>query len=129
MAVCDKCSSLGEVKRDLSVDVGGPGGEREAKSWRESLKPERILKRGYGSLLRQAREDMGFTMEDVARRLSEKESVVRRVENEKLRPNKELSEKLERLFEIDLFEDCTGNAPSLYKDGNGLTIGDVANVK
>lgn len=135
--VCDTCSSLGEVKKDLSKRrerkkrAGGSGGSG-SHDWRSSLPTasKEVLRRNYGKLVREAREEMGLTMEELAGRLSEKESVVRRIENEELRPDEDMSKKLRRELEIELFEEPERASQSFEGEGDdSLTIGDVAKVK
>ncbi len=134
MAVCENCSSLGDVKSDLSEkkDVRKKivKNKRSGLNSSINLKAERILRRDYGRLVRKARESEGLTMEDLAANLSEKESVIRRVENEELRPDKDLSKKLQRELEVDLFEEFDVSSGELKRDSNqDLTVGDVTKIK
>ncbi|MFP4116274.1 MAG: multiprotein bridging factor aMBF1 [Candidatus Aenigmatarchaeota archaeon] len=136
LVACESCSSLGEAKQDLS--------ERKQQRSRTpdtdllennkasglDFKPGKLLRRNYGRLVREAREDQELTMEELAEEISEKESVVRRVENEELRPAEELSQKLERELEVELFRNREEEPVKKSTQGNeSLTIGDVARVK
>ena len=133
MIVCDKCSSLGEVKEvarkpKASNTKNSPGSSGKTSASRKS-KPEKVLKRDYGSLVREAREDEDLKMEELARKISEKESVVRRIENKDLKPNTELSKKLERELDINLYTDYEEAQVSTDSDDESLTIGDVVDIK
>ncbi len=132
MRVCEECSSLGTVKSKSSSKKRKPKKKTKGsdKSWRDSSETEEVLKRDYGKVVRDAREGADLTMEDLAEKISEKESVVRRVENEELRPDEKLSKKLERELDIELFEEMELDVKDFSSgEDEELTIGDVAEVK
>lgn len=58
----------------------------------------------YAYLVRTAREKLGLTAAELAARIKEKESVVKRVESGRLRPTIELARKLERALGVKLLE-------------------------
>jgi putative transcription factor len=59
----------------------------------------------YGKRIQQARMQRGWTREELARRVFEKESVIQRIESNSLTPSDELIEKLERVLSIKLRTD------------------------
>lgn len=56
----------------------------------------------YGTLIRQARDAQGLTHEDLGRRINEKVSVLKKLENHKMRPDNKLAEKLQHALRIKL---------------------------
>jgi putative transcription factor len=62
--------------------------------------------------------------------LSEKESVIRRVEEEKMVPDERLAKKLERFLGVKLSEEYRQEKRKLEKRGKlDLTLGDVVEIK
>lgn len=131
LVVCEDCASLGEVIGKFSEK------KKERKTVKKSSKTssafkrktDKVLKREYGNAVREAREGNDMTMEELAEELKEKKSVIRRIENEELKPDKKLSKKLERELEIELFTELEGERSEFGTDDENLTIGDVAEVK
>lgn len=133
MTVCDECSSLGKVKSKPSKGKNKPKKTKttSTSSWKSSVSDdEEVLKRDYGKVVRRAREDAELTMEELAEKVSEKESVIRRIENEELKPGEGLSTKLEKELDVELFEELDVDSGDFNdSDEESLTIGDVAEVK
>ncbi len=93
MLVCERCSSmgrkLGEVEHKLTIEP-----------WFDM--PE--LAEDYPKRIRQAREKLGLTQEELAKRLSERVSVVKRLEAGTLVPDEQLVKKIRRVLGIELIE-------------------------
>ncbi len=131
LRVCEDCSSLGTVKSKARKITKNPEQRTKISSGSSTFRvSDKVLKRDYGKVVRKAREDSGLTMRELSENISEKESVVRRIENERLKPGGDLSKKIERELDIDLFEKAeTGSGVTGGKKDRNLTIGDVAKVK
>jgi len=134
MRVCDECSSLGTLKsKEVVVDAEPQKpSEKKSSSWHSSSfdGSDKVLKKNYGEVVRKAREQSDLSMEELSHDISEKESVIRRVEHGELKPDEELCKKLKRKFEVELFEDLDIDPEKFNgKEGKDLTIGDVAKVK
>ncbi|MCS7126315.1 MAG: multiprotein-bridging factor 1 family protein [Aigarchaeota archaeon] len=56
----------------------------------------------FGRLIREAREKMGLTQEDLAKQLNEKVTVIRKIEAGEFNPSIELVKKIERLLKIKI---------------------------
>ena len=105
MIVCSGCAKLGRA-------VGGAdreGDARPARSRRASGRRRRWLSRpeyeidpDYNVKIRQAREKMGLSQEDLGRMLNEKPSVIRMVESKKLKPDAVLTRKLTHHLKVNL---------------------------
>ncbi len=63
---------------------------------------ETVLVQGYGQVVKRKREEMGLTLAQLGRRINEKESVLRRLEEERFRPPEYLVLKLEKELGVSL---------------------------
>jgi len=82
----------------------------------------------YGHKIKEARDSLGLSLE-LADRLKEKASLLRKIEREELVPEDEIRKKLEKELKIKLIEE--GGAER-WKPGagtRGLTLGDIASIK
>ena len=83
---------------------------------------------GYDEKIRQAREKLGLSHEDLGRKISEKSSVLRKIETRKITPDNLLVSKLEHTLRIKLLvpvadEKVQQTAPKAA--GRELTLGDL----
>lgn len=129
LRVCEKCASLGDVKESHPRN-------KKAKAEKDSRSPpkfeedsEKVLKRNYGKLVRKGRKEEDFTIEEFAKKLGEKASVIKRIEKEDLKPDKELSKKIEDSLDLELFTEFEGGTEGEESKSEKITIGDVAEVK
>ncbi|MCS7143330.1 MAG: multiprotein-bridging factor 1 family protein [Aigarchaeota archaeon] len=61
----------------------------------------------YGSRIREARERLGLTREELASRIQEKASYVKKIENGEAKPSVSLARKIERVLKIKLLEEVS----------------------
>lgn len=107
LQVCHRCAPLGET---LLV-AKAPGAKitteparvakarkREYEQMDLELAAELELEEGYGQRVKEAREKAGLKQADLAKLINEKQSVVRKIENEEIVPSKEVWNKLERVL-------------------------------
>jgi putative transcription factor len=86
----------------------------------------------FGSHIRQAREKMGLTHEDLGRKISEKVSVLKKIESEKMTPTHQLAERLDHTLKIKLYVPLTepkvpsGSIPLKHHE---ITLGDLITIK
>ncbi len=59
---------------------------------------------GYGSKIREAREELGLTVEQIATALNIKSSLLRNIEAEKVVPPYDIARGIEKLLEIDIIQ-------------------------
>ena len=78
-----------------------------------------ILREDYSRLIKNARELMGITQEELGRRINEKPSVISHLETGSMKPDDALARKLEHFLKIQLFvpEDSEDEAPE--ESGSG----------
>ena len=82
----------------------------------------------YDVRVRQAREKLGLTHEELGKRINEKVSVLKKIETRKIKPDDKLAAKLEHALRIKLLvptsEEKVPVAAS-KPSSRGLTIGDI----
>jgi len=82
----------------------------------------------YDVRVRQAREKLGLTHEELGKRINEKVSVLKKIETRKIKPDNKLAAKLEHALRIKLLvptsEEKVPVAAS-KPSSRGLTIGDI----
>jgi len=135
LLVCKDCSKFGTkidrtTAKKLESASPKPGSRKLAvKPQKKDRFEEFILVENYGELIRKARENAKISREELAKRLGEKESVIRRIESGEMYPTAALTVKLERLLKIKLQAAIdraeTGSTPPI----TGVTLGDVAILK
>ncbi len=81
----------------------------------------------YATLIRTSRENLGWSHEDLGKKINEKASVLRHIETGKATPNNQLATKLEHALKIKLMvpiADEKVTAP-VKKEAAGMTLGDL----
>ncbi len=114
LSVCPKCAKFGQPIDPPGPSRPGPGpaplgrgrpslsGRRLAERDVYSEMPELELAGDWGRRIRTAREALGWTPDDLGRKLNEKKSVVLKLESGSFRPPDALLGKLERLLKVRL---------------------------
>ena len=84
----------------------------------------------YGKRIRKARESLGLNIEKFAKKIAEKESVIRKIENQQMKPDKKLVDKIEKFLKIKIIETPKERKiREKIKKQETLTIGDIAKIK
>jgi putative transcription factor len=87
---------------------------------------------GYGKRIRRGREKLGFTHEELSRKIGEKISLLQKLETEKMTPDLALAKKLENTLRIKILGAPTkaqvGDEVNAHKPTD-LTLGDVVVVQ
>ncbi len=97
--VCDKCSEFGDV-------IEPKRSKPKPKPILDNFdKNQKILIRDYGRIVKNARESRKLSREDFAKKIKERESIIRRIENQDMEPDNKLINKLEKSLKIDLMEE------------------------
>jgi len=140
MTVCNKCVKLGsvfweakteprlkKVAKRLPAPVLSPRKQPPLPA-EESLE----LIDDFGVKVRQAREKMRLSHEDLGKKISEKVSVLRKIESGKMTPDNLLVEKLQHALRIKLLMPVSEPkvpSKSLASRPAAPTLGDIAQVK
>lgn len=139
LMLCPKCAKFGqesvekeEEERSQVPPTRAPApytGTGKSGSGR-SLDPGEIaLSEDYHKTISKARNKMGMTQEDLARKLNERKSVIAKLESKQLRPNDVLRRKLERALNVVLTEKVQATGLQMSEGGRGVTIGDMIKMK
>ncbi|MEM2742607.1 MAG: multiprotein bridging factor aMBF1 [Candidatus Methanomethylicaceae archaeon] len=124
LMVCPKCSRFGTIVKKESMKTIKP---KKLSKTEVHYDEEEIIE-NYGEVIRKRREELGISREEFAKKLGEKESVIRRIESNEMYPSQDLISKIERLLKISLRVKIEKNIESSLPDFK-LTLGDVAIVK
>ncbi|MEM3194056.1 MAG: helix-turn-helix domain-containing protein, partial [Candidatus Bathyarchaeia archaeon] len=89
---------------------------------------------GFGLIVQRARERMGLTPEELGRRIGEKESVIKKIESEKIIPDIRLASKLEHALKIRILTMPAETAesvriPSEAKINRAITLGEIVQLR
>lgn len=105
--VCDDCSKFGRiVERTPAAPAKAYKPMQKAVDLHGIVKEdETIFATDYGRRVREAREARGLTRPEFARKISERESIIRRIERQEMGPDDKLTRKIERFLNIKLKEE------------------------
>ena len=126
--VCQDCSKFGKVIGPLK---SSPPMEffRIRRKQEEPEKRELIVE-NYSELVKKKRESLGLSQKDFAMKVSEKESLVHKIETGTFEPSIALAKKLEKILGIKLIEEYTeSNETPKKSKPQGFTIGDFIKIK
>jgi len=83
----------------------------------------------FAEVIREAREHLGYTHEDLGKKINEKESVLRKIETHKMAPNDQLISKLEHTLKIKLLVPVTEEKVPIPKAASReFTLGDAIKI-
>jgi len=139
MLVCNECVKLGSIYWEEKTE---PRLKRIAKRLPTPVIPTRKqptikveesidLVEDFSSRVRQAREKLGLSHEDLGRKISEKVSVLRKIESRKMTPDQKLAEKLQHALKIKLLAEISEpKVPSkALAAPKPVTLGDIVQLK
>lgn len=97
----------------------------------ETGRVEEDIVEGYGESIKKARERLGLSRQELARKISESESYLEHIEKEEMRPTLKTAKKLERALGIKLIEKTTEVIveKTEKKEKEELTLGDFVEEK
>ena len=145
MVTCGECAKLGSgywtpepeapklktpVRRVSGISVGAPL-KRKVNSITTGIHGDIEIVERYGLIVRRAREKLGLTLEDLGKKIKEKESVIKKIEGEKIVPDFRLAAKLEHALKIKLLTKVSEgerNIPTV-KPKRTVTLGEIVHLK
>lgn len=132
--VCIKCSQYGKpqdkwtpVSRKMAPTERVIVTHRPKRDAFDRLEDE-ILP-DYAQVIKKARESQGLTIEDLASRMMEKATLIRKIEREELIPEDTVRKKLETTLNIKLTEKVSSKDQRSGGFIRGTTLGDVAIIR
>jgi len=124
MTVCAQCARFGTADWTPSTSRARPR-RRQPRDEVEALEGLELVE-DYGEKIRKARQRMRMTVEDLGRKIGEKESVIKKLEREELVPDRKLAQKLRNALKIELLvAGETPSAPRLSRPSSGRTLGEI----
>jgi len=120
-------SSASSSSTSSSAGSSGSGGGRRSDMFDDIEE----IAQDYDDRIRQGRENAGLSQEELAKKLNEKASYIRKLEHGETLPTDELQRKLERALDIDLSAGGSGDETEWESDSSGseYTLGDVVKRK
>ena len=134
--VCSDCKNLGIPEPELRIKPKITGITRKTRKTKikrseQAFADDEELVEDYNLIIKREREKRGWSQEELAKKLMEKESLIKKIENAEIIPEPRVIEKIEKLFGIKLRKRVS-DLTERYKAGDqqfGLTLGDIATVK
>jgi putative transcription factor len=151
MITCSECASLGSdywIPETKTLQKGKPlrsGEAAKTPAVTKSASPTKSsaqtigfsegieIVEGFGSIIKRAREKLNLTPEDLGKKIGEKESVIKRIESEKIVPDIKLAMKIERALKIKILsksvEPETSKSIAMPKYDKAVTLGEIVHLK
>jgi putative transcription factor len=83
----------------------------------------------YGRVIREARERLGLTLDELASTIKEKATLIKKIERQELVPEDRVRKKLEKELNIKLTDQATEEKVKYRGGAKGLTLGDIADIR
>lgn len=146
LTVCSECSRYGTPVKTTkpSQQISTTVSVKPKTSIVTTNKPTKVQKKikneifdedikvvdDYASLIKSARERLGWTQDFLASQLGEKVSFIKKIESGTIVPSIQLAKRLEKILGIPLIEKIPANV-NLKQESESisLTLGDVAKLK
>ncbi len=125
LQVCRNCTKHGK----FICKVREPKPVQTRKVNEQPAEKEIMLAPDYGDRIRKKRNKLGLKREDLAKKLNETESVIRRLEHGDMVPDDKLVNKIEKTLRIKLREEYEPVKTSEKRESQTLTLGDIVKIK
>jgi len=111
LTVCVECSKYGKIIREEEVESGQRAPKKAPVPFSARMQKKTVgakveitqeVVEGYHAKIRQAREKLGLSHEELGKKINEKTSVLSKLETGKMTPNNMLVTKLEHVLKIKL---------------------------
>lgn len=123
LSVCKNCAKFGNV-----VEVKKPTVYKQVFEVQKEQVFDEIVE-GYGEKIKKARTEKNLTQDDLAKKIAVKESVIRKIETEEIKPDLVTAKKLENFLKVKLIEQYREEKKELNLKDKSLTIGDLLKLK
>jgi len=142
LTVCTECSKHGKIiwEEDAPKQTGitktrmrpSPAQFQIRKAPPPKVDTSQEIIQNYDVLIRQAREKLGLTHEDLGKRLNERISLLKKIETGKMTPDNTLATKLEHTLKIKLIvpakEEKVPETKIPKRASQELTLGDIIKI-
>jgi putative transcription factor len=135
LSVCVRCSKHGT---EVQQTRGSPGAAKKVPGTAPQPKRrprdvfdliEGDIVEDYNERIRAAREVKGWSQQDLAREIKEREVLIKKLEKHDLIPEDDLRKKLEKVLEISLIDAATDELKSRGAGKLTTTVGDLISLK
>ena len=128
--VCKTCAKFGKIISEIKpVEKVKP---KKIVITEQEPEPEiiQMVADNFAEKIRAKREKLGLKQEDFAKKISEKESIIHKLETGEFKPGLELAKKLEKALNIKLIEEYEEKHKKAPIISSGpTTIGDLIKIK
>ena len=141
LTVCIECSKYGKIVREDDVEPGQKAPRKaqlpisakmpKKKTFEAKVEITQEVVEGYHVKIRQAREKLGLSHEELGKRINEKASVLSKLETGKMTPNNILVSKLEHALKIKLLVSISEDKipENTQPQNRELTLGDLIQLR
>jgi putative transcription factor len=137
LTVCSQCSKFSDQEWDPKRPQARKSPTRRRSAQPKPRKRSDIetaesieLVEGYGMIIKKARQKKGMSIEEIAKKIREKESVIKKLEKENMNPPLNLVRKIQRELHINILEEAeTGSGTVLTRPMGPRTLGDLIKIK
>jgi len=135
MNVCENCAKFGVTPKGYSRMPKAAFTVNQEKKEKPQKRPKKdmfdslkTIVEEYGTTIKEAREKRKMTLEDLAKAVGIKESLLHKIERNEIEPEEKHVRLLERELKISLYEE--GTISFEEKDENAeFTLGDFVKIK
>lgn len=129
LIVCKKCAKYGKILKRIERPVIVKKIEKKIETKLEKEIIDLVVN-DYAEKIRKKRAQLGLKQEDFAKMISEKESIVHKIEVGVFKPSIDLARKLEKILGIKLIEQYEEEFKSEKRLESGeVTIGDIIKIR
>ncbi len=131
MKVCDGCSKFGKIIGRVSSRQKESKIVNSQTNINQNEETEEELVSDFSLIIRQEREKRRMEQKDFAKLISEKESILHKMESGNFKPTIEAARKIERILKVKLVQEVGEKmmATETHKNSGALTIGDLIKKK
>ncbi|MGQ9679289.1 MAG: multiprotein bridging factor aMBF1 [Candidatus Bathyarchaeia archaeon] len=123
--VCAQCAPFGDSEWSPAKPKQPTSSKQPRKSEFEVVERFELVE-DYGERIRMARQNASMSIEELAKKLAEKESVVKKLEKQELTPTDELIKKIKNVLKVDLLEPAENlKSPKTPRPSNVRMLGDL----
>ncbi len=127
MEACMACAKFG---KSIAEKKAFSNRSPHQKRFKRPEAPRLRIVDDFNTLLRTKREKLGLKQEQIARMVSERESIIQKMESGNFKPSITMARKLEKILKIQLVEEAEDDEKvEIKKTTGGLTIGDLLKKK
>ncbi len=129
VTVCAACKQYGTEKPSAATQAGVSRVIIRKRRPKGRIEFTEELVENFNVIIRREREKRGWSQEQLAKKIQEKESLIKKIENAEIVPEPRVVEKLEKLFNIKLRESVPEVKVETKRLSATPTLGDIVVVR